>query len=72
MYYIMNILKELYYNPTYGLLSENNLYKKAKDKDKNITHALVKEFINKQEAHQLSKKIYKTKTIYSNYCKIST
>ena len=61
MYYIMNILKELYYNPTYGLLSENNLYKKAKDKDKNITHALVKEFLNKQEAHQLSKKYIKPK-----------
>jgi len=39
------------------LISENKLYLKAKSKDKNITHALVKEFLSLQETNQLHQKV---------------
>ena len=55
------LMKEFYYNPSIGATSIKKLYDKVKDKG--ITQKTVKEFINKQEAHQL----FKTKNKKINY-----
>ena len=46
-------IKELYYNPKFGLTSPEKLYKKIKENGYKITLKQVKEFINKQEIAQV-------------------
>ena len=55
------LMKEFYYNPSFGATSMKKLYDKVNDKG--ITQKIVKEFIDKQEAHQL----FKTKKKKINY-----
>ena len=52
-------LKEIYYNPTTGLISAAKLYHKVKDQG--ITLKQVKDFIKSQEISQLYKPVTKEK-----------
>ena len=48
------LLSEIYYKP--GFFSNTKeLYKKAKEKDSTLTFNEVKEWIDKQQIHQLTK-----------------
>ena len=58
------LMKGFYYNPSFGATPMKKLYDKVKDKG--ITQKIVKEFIDKQEAHQL----FKTKKKKINYIPI--
>jgi len=48
----MDLLQRLYEDPRYGL-SASKLYEKAKKLDSNITHKMVKEFLQKQSTNQI-------------------
>jgi len=49
------ILKELYYDPSSGMLSLQKLYHKTKELGYKITQKQIKDFLEKQETHQLHK-----------------
>ena len=49
------LIKQLYFNPKFGYESEDKLYKKAHDEDKQITHEDVDEFLGEQTAPQITK-----------------
>ena len=49
------LLNQLYYNPKIGFESESKLYHKAHDIDKEITHEDVEDYLNLQEAPQITK-----------------
>ena len=51
----MELLKKLYYNPTYGFSSGEKLYKKAHDIDEEITHKEVDDFLESQPTDQITK-----------------
>jgi hypothetical protein len=55
--YQMEALRELYYNPTLGLLTENKLYARAKSMGLAVTHKLVHEFLQSQEVAQVFKPV---------------
>jgi len=48
-------LKELFYNPKFGLLSAEKLYKKVREDGRKITLKQIKEFMDKQEVNQVFK-----------------
>ena len=53
------LLKEIYYTP--GFFSNTQeLFKKAKEKDSTITLNEVKEWLDKQQIHQISKQTIKS------------
>ena len=47
------IIHKYYYNPRTGFTSAANLYKVIKEKHQGITLKAIKEFINKQQTHQI-------------------
>jgi len=49
------LLNQLYYNPKIGFESEDKLYHKAHDIDKEITHEDVEDYLKLQEAPQVTK-----------------
>jgi hypothetical protein len=49
----MNI-QELFYNPKFGFRNAYTIYKKLKEKDKNIKYKDVKEFVDKQLTNQVN------------------
>jgi hypothetical protein len=49
----MSSLSEIYYNPKLGLRSSAQLYRKAKEAGLPVTVKQVKEFVKKQETHQV-------------------
>ena len=49
------LLKRLYYDPSIGFESQDKLYHKAHDIDKDITHEDVEEFLASQTAPQITK-----------------
>ena len=52
--YIMNtIIKDTYYDPSTGLQSAKKLFEKLKNKGVKMHE--IKDFISKQETHQLNK-----------------
>jgi transposase-like protein len=50
------ILREIYYDPEKGYTSIEKIYKKLKENDITISRKKIKEFIAKQETHQIHKK----------------
>ena len=61
-----NLLKILYYSPS-PTGSVKQLYEKLKNKG--VTYAQVKNWVEQQETHQLFKKTKKNKTLLSYYGK---
>jgi hypothetical protein len=55
------LLHNLYYDPETGYTSGAKLYVKAKEIDKKITMKLVKEFLDEQATHQITKQVKKNK-----------
>jgi hypothetical protein len=53
----MEALRELYYDPKLGVLTENKLYAKAKSLGLVVTHKLVHEFLQSQEVAQVFKPV---------------
>ena len=49
------LLQQLYYNPKIGFESEDKLYHKAHDINNTVTHEDVEDFLNLQEAPQITK-----------------
>ena len=47
------IIHKYYYNPRTGFSSATNLYKTIKEKQKGITLKTIKEFIERQQTHQI-------------------
>jgi hypothetical protein len=56
----MELLSQLYYDPTTGFISQEKLYQKAKPLDPTITRKLVKTFLSTQEIAQVHKKRHKS------------
>src|SRR5690349_4974068 len=52
----MQTIKKLYFDPKTGFISKDKLYKKAKQVDNTITHALVNEFYKSNATHQIFKR----------------
>ena len=61
-----NLLKVLMYSPSTGTISVKKLYEKVKHRG--ITFQQVKDFVEKQEVHQLLKKPPRIKKLFSYYC----
>jgi hypothetical protein len=57
----MELLKKLYYDASTGFTSGAKLYVKAKEIDSKITMKLVKEFLDNQATHQITKQVKKNK-----------
>ena len=55
----METVEKLYRDPSTGLLGIQNLYRKAKAENKNVTVKMVKDFLNSQYSKQLHKPIRK-------------
>jgi hypothetical protein len=64
-----NILEKFYYNPAFGFISADKLYKKVKSHG--ITLKQVKEFIKKQETNQIHFKRRKINYIHISATKIN-
>jgi len=65
----MTSLSELYYNPKSGFLSEDKLYRKAKENGIKVTHKIIKEFLDNQYTQQITTQDKRPKifsTIYEN------
>ena len=62
------ILNVLYYSPTTGISSAIKLYEKVKQRG--ITFQQVKDYISKQESHEMFKKTTKNQKIFSYCCQI--
>ena len=63
-------IKKLFYDPKIGLTSTDKFFKKLHDIDPTITKKRVKEIIEKQEIHQVFKRIVKPKnfnSVVANY-----
>ena len=60
----MDTVKKIWENPLTGLISKQNLYKKAKNEDNNVTMKIVKEFLDKKYSSQIHKKIVKPHFYY--------
>lgn len=58
-------LRELYYDPKYGFTSLPKFYEKVKEKLPGTTIANVKEFLDKQEAYQMTKEMKKPREFNS-------
>ena len=56
------LLNVLYYSPSTGISSAKKLYEKVKQRG--ITFQQVKDYISKQEAHQIFKKQPRIKIIF--------
>jgi hypothetical protein len=63
----MTSLKDLYYDVKTGFVSENKLYKKAKELGLKVTHKDIKEFLQKQQVTQVVKQQNKEKLFTSIY-----
>ena len=61
----MELLKQIYYNPSYGFISNEKLYKKAKEQDDTITHKIVNQFLDSQATNQITKQVKRNKTFDS-------
>ena len=57
-----NILKEIYYNPSSGMISADKLYEKVKKDGFSLRE--VKDFVNKQSAQQILKHVKPVKYFY--------
>ena len=65
----MELLKKIYYNPSYGFTSNEKLYRKAREIDEEITHKDVDNFLDNQPTDQITKQVKHNKvydTIISN------
>jgi hypothetical protein len=58
-------LTKLYYNPSTGLIDSYKLYKKTREHNINVTLKQIKDFLNNQYVHQISKQSYKPKVFNS-------
>jgi hypothetical protein len=66
----MDIIKQIYRDPSTGLTNANDLYKKVKEIDKTITLKQVKDYFKKSYSSQINKPVIKPKTympITSNF-----
>jgi len=62
-----NVLDVLYYSPSTGISSAVKLYEKVKQRG--ITFQQVKDYISKQEAHQIFKKQPRIKNYFPSVAK---
>ena len=60
------LLSVLYYSPSTGISSTKKLYERVKQRG--ITLQQVKDFISRQEAHQIFKNAQKK--LFSNCCEV--
>ena len=56
-----DLLSEIYNDPETGLQGSTSLYRKAKERNKNITLKDVKEFLDNQATAQITRKVIKNK-----------
>ena len=57
-------LRDIYRNPSLGLSSLTNLYKKARESNKQITLKDVKEFLNSSYSKQIHRKVSKPRNYF--------
>lgn len=64
------VIKRYYYDPQLGFQSASKLFKKIKEDGHEVTYKDVRNFINRQEVHQLTKRTQEPKqfnTITASY-----